>query len=165
MDRRFFLGYCGVAGTSILFASDPKPKRSLSKNAYELIAAVQRHMFPEATGIPSAVSFGATQFLVEAIIHPLYDKDMRKYVIEGAEELQSRTKQKFLSFDEQEREESLRAYEKTAYGSGWLDRIMLLSLEGLLSDPIYGGNREKSGWKAVGTAGGDPEPQVRYAGL
>ncbi len=165
MNRRFFLGYCGVISTTVLFASEQKPKIHLSPKIYKLIAAVQQHMFPRGGAIPSAVSFGATQFLAETIMHPLYDKDLRELVIEGTEELQSRTKYRFLSFDEQQKESALRDYEETAYGDRWLDRIMLLSLEGLLSDPIYGGNRNKSGWRALGTKGGDPEPKVRYVGL
>jgi len=97
-------------------------------------------------------------------MHPLYDRDIRTFVVEGAEELQRREGQQFLTYGRARREKALRAYERTVYGSGWLDRIMLLSLEGLLSDPIYGGNLQESGWKALGSRGGEPRPVVRYAG-
>ena len=165
MKRRWFLGLCAVGSVSILCASGQKQKVDLSNESYSVIAAVQQHMFPDGSSIPSAIVFHATQFIAETIIHPTYDKDIRKFVIEGAEELQSREKHQFLHYDIQQREKALRAYEETGYGSGWLDRIMLLSLEGLLSDPLYGGNRRELGWKVLQTKGGDPRPTSRYAQL
>ena len=163
MDRRWFLGFCATSGISVLSASGQKPKAGLPNEVYRVIAAVQQHMFPDGSSIPSAIAFHATQFTAETIMHPTYDKDIRKFVIEGAGELQSREKQQFLNYDTRQREKALRAYEETGYGSGWLDRVMLLSLEGLLSDPIYGGNSKKLGWKALRTRGGDPQPTSRYA--
>ena len=165
MDRRWFLGLCTTSGISVLSASGQKPKVGLSGEVYSVIAAVQQHMFPDKSSIPSAIAFHATQFTAETIMHPTYDKDIRKFVIEGAEELQNREKQQFLNYDTRQREKALRAYEETGYGSGWLDRIMLLSLEGLLSDPVYGGNSKELGWKALQTRGGDPRPTSRYLQL
>ncbi len=171
MDRRRFIGACAVAGASTaltasaMTASNKKREAGLPKETYLLIEAVQKHMFPEGNVIPAAGEFHATEFLSQTVMHPTFDKDIRKFVIEGAEELQSREKQKFLSYGERQKEKALRAYEDTEYGSGWLDRIMLLSLEGLLSDPIYSGNFRESGWKSLATRGGDPRPTVRYAGL
>ncbi|HHH37063.1 MAG TPA: gluconate 2-dehydrogenase subunit 3 family protein, partial [Epsilonproteobacteria bacterium] len=162
MDRRWFLGASMVGGASVLLASGHKKEREVPDSALCVIEAVQQHMFPEGSLLPSAQTFHASEFLAETIIHPAYDKDIRKFVIEGAMELQSREKQHFLAYDTERKEKALRAYEETSYGSGWLDRIMLLSLEGLLSDPLYGGNFGQSGWKALHTKGGDPHPSTRY---
>jgi len=164
MKRRGFLGACAVVGGAVLLGSEQKPAAVLPKDIFSLIAGVQQHMFPEGSTLPSAGEFNATHFLQETVMHPLYDRDIRKFVIEGAEELQYREKQQFLTYDMVHRERALRAYEKTAYGSEWLDRVMLLSLEGLLSDPIYGGNIHESGWISLQTRGGEPRPVVRYAG-
>ena len=165
MNRRWFLGVCAIGSISVVYASGEKSKAGLPNEVYAVIAAVQQHMFPDGSSIPSAAVFHATQFTAETIMHPTYDKDIRKFVIEGAEELQSREKQQFLNYDTRQREKALRAYEETGYGSGWLDRIMLLSLEGLLSDPLYGGNSGELGWKALQTKGGDPRPTSRYVQL
>ena len=163
MNRRHFIGSCIVAGMPALFASERKTEPDFPSDAYAVIEAVQQHMFPEGNLLPGAKRFHATPFLAETVMHPSYDKDIRVFVIEGAEELQTREKQKFLNYDEAQREKALRSYEETVYGSGWLDRILLLSLEGLLSDPLYGGNYGMSGWKALETRGGEPRPTVRYA--
>jgi len=162
MDRRWFLGASIVGGTSALLASGQKEKTEVPDNAFRVIGAVQQHMFPEESLLPSAQTFRAREFLAETIMHPAYDKDIRKFVIEGAMELQSREKQHFLAYDVERKEKALRAYEETSYGSGWLDRIILLSFEGLLSDPLYGGNFGQSGWKALHTRGGEPRPVTRY---
>jgi len=164
MDRRRFLSVSIISSVLPLIASGDRQRAVLPKDSYPLIAAVQQHMFPENGIVPSAKKFHATRFLEETIMHPTYDKDIREFIIEGAQELQRREKNRFLTYAPTEIEKALRSYEKTEYGSGWLDRIMLLSLEGMLSDPVYGGNYLESGWKALGTKGGDPRPTVRYAG-
>jgi len=74
-------------------------------------------------------------------------------------------KGKFLNYNTGQKENALRAYEEDSTGEGWLDRIMILSLEGLLSDPIYGGNFGESGWRSLHTRGGDPRPKTRYIEL
>ena len=163
MNRRHFLGTCVIGCTPALFASEKSIQAIFPNKAYAVIAAVQQHMFPEGNSIPGAKSFRATPFLAKTVMHPTFDKEIRTFVIEGAEELQIREKQRFITHDEVQKEKALRSYEKTTYGSGWLDRIMLLSLEGLLSDPIYGGNDSMLGWKSLQTKGGEPRPRVRYA--
>jgi hypothetical protein len=164
MNRRWFLGVCAAGGASTLLASEQEETTKISDDSYRTIEAVQQHMFPRDSLLPSAQNFHATQFLIETIMHPTYDKDIRKFVIEGARELQSREKQHFLAYGIEQKEKALREYEETDYGSGWLDRIMLLSLEGLLSDPLYGGNYAQFGWSILQTKGGNPRPTIRYIG-
>ena len=166
MRRRAFLAVSALSAVSTMLASREFPaKRNLSKDHYALIEAVQLHMFPKDSRLPSATAFHATQFLQATIFHPSYDKDIKTFVIEGAEKLQEREKGRFLHYSEKKKEEALRSYEETSYGEGWLDRIMVLSLEALLSDPIYGGNFRQAGWSALQTKGGEPRPSTRYITL
>ncbi len=95
-------------------------------------------MFPEDSKLPSAASMHVTQFVFETITHKSYDRDIRAFVIEGAKELKKREKGQFVSMSEKEKENALRAYEETNYGSNWLSRILTLTMEGLFCDPIYG---------------------------
>ncbi len=125
------------------------------------IIAVQEHMFPQASKLSFAKETNVIQFVFETISHDSYDKDIRVFVIEGAQELISR-KKNFSSLSYDEKESVLRAYEKTSYGSTWLSRIMTLSMEGLFSDPIYGANVNKQGWKALNAYGGNPRPTIKY---
>ncbi|KYJ85622.1 gluconate 2-dehydrogenase subunit 3 family protein [Sulfurovum riftiae] len=166
MERRNFLIAGSLLGlSSVLHAKAPDAFAKDFNEVEALIAAVQEHMFPQGTKLPSAREMRATAFLFETVAHPSYDRDIRAFVIEGARELNSREKGKFTTYTDKEKERALRAYEETGYGSNWLSRIMTLSMEALLSDPIYGGNVKEKGWKALKTEGGQPRPKSRYISL
>jgi len=160
MFRRKFLIASTIFGlSSYLKAKELYPfKKSFSK-INPIIIAVQKHMFPEQSLSPSVIH--ANRFLLETITQKNYDKDIRIFIFEGAKELIHKEKA-FLSLPHKEKENALRAYENTEYGSAWLSRIMILTLEGLLSDPIYGANLKESGWKALDSFGGYPRPKSRY---
>ena len=166
MNRRVFLSLSAVTTTTtLLYPTESFHTHQLPKDIYQLIERVQEHLFPDGSVIPSAKEFKATVFLDGTLSHPSFDKDIKAFVIEGAESLQEREDYMFLTYDEARREKALRAFEETSKGSGWLNRIMILTLEGMLSDPLYGGNSGEFGWQALGTRGGDPRPTVRYVEL
>ena len=165
IKRRQFL----ILGSVLGFSSyiDAKEVTSFGKEFKEVkstIEAVQRHMFPADSKLPSALSMNVTQFLFETLSHKSFDRDIKAFVIEGAKELEIREKGHFVSMTRQEKERALRAYEETNYGSSWLSRIMTLTMEGLFSDPIYGSNIKEAGWKSVNAFGGLPRPKTRYVG-
>jgi len=166
MKRRNFLILGSVLGLSpYIEAKEISAFERSFKKVEPTISAVQEHMFPEGSKIPSAVSMNVTQFLFETITHKSYDKDIRVFVLEGAEELMQREKGQFTSMKSEVKEKALREYEETNYGSNWLSRIMTITMEGLFSDPIYGSNIKESGWKALGSYGGMPRPDSRYIEL
>ena len=166
MKRRNFLILGSVLGLSpYIQAKELSIFEKSFRKVESTISAVQEHMFPKGSKIPSAASMNVTQFLFETITHKSYDKDIRVFVLEGAEELMKREKRQFSSMNAKDREQALRAYEKTNYGSNWLSRIMTITMEGLFSDPIYGSNIKESGWKALDSYGGLPRPASRYISL
>jgi len=166
MKRRNFLILGSVLGLSpYIEAKEISAFERSFKKVEPTISAVQEHMFPKGSKIPSASSMNVTQFLLETITHKSYDKDIRTFVLEGAEELIKREKGQFISMDSKEKEDALRAYEETRYGSNWLSRMMTITMEGMFSDPIYSSNVKESGWKALGSYGGMPRPVSRYITL
>ena len=165
LKRRQFLIAGSLVGLSPYI--EAKSIRKFDKRFSALkstIAAVQAHMFPKGSKLPSAEEMNVVQFVFETITHPSYDKDIRLFVIEGAEEFIQREKTPFVSMSHENKERALRAYEKTGYGSSWLSRIMTLTMEGLFSDPIYGANKNEIGWKSIDAYGGQPRPTVKYVG-
>ena len=132
------------------------------KTVEATISAVQQHMFPEKSTLPSAKAMRVTRFLFETIRHKSFDRDIRAFTLEGAKELMKREKGRFTSMTSVDKEKALRAYEETNYGSSWLERIMTLTMEGMFSDPIYGSNVKEAGWKSVGSYGGFPRPKTKY---
>ena len=166
IKRREFLIFGSLLGLgSCVHAKERSSFDAEFKKVEATIATVQEHMFPRGSKLPSAKEMKAVQFLYETISHKSYDRDIRAFVIEGAQELIKREKGNFLSMSDKEREEALRAYEETGYGSAWLERIMTLTMEGLFSAPVYGSNIQEAGWRAVGSYGGYPRPKTRYLEL
>lgn len=157
MTRRGFVIACGVVP---LIGGDINV--GLSKDIYNHIEAIQEHFFPKDSTLPSAKEFRAIEFLNSTIYHKSFDRDIRELVIDGAKEFIKYSKGKFLTYNRKEREKLLREYEESSSGANWLSRIMVLSIEALLSDPIYGGNFKKSGWIALKTDAGEPRPKSRY---
>jgi hypothetical protein len=135
------------------------------KEVEAIIFAVQKHMFPNKNKLPSAKRMKVNDFLLDTMLHKSFDKDIRVFVLEGAQTFDKREKGLFLSMTTVEKEKSLRAYENTSYGSAWLSRIMTLTMEGLFSDPIYGANIKEAGWKSLESYGGVPKPTKKYLGL
>jgi len=166
MQRRDFLILGSLVGLSPYAVSKMvRLEDKTIKEVEKTIQAVQEHLFPEGSKIPSARSMHATQYLFDAIGHESYDKDIREFVIEGARELKVREKGRFVSLSAAEKEKALRSYEETNYGSNWLGRIMTLTMEGMFGDPIYGSNTKEFGWKALHSYGGQPRPKTRYITL
>jgi len=166
IERRQFIILSSILSMSPYLQAKENSKFKKKFEVVEnTIRAVQEHMFPEASKLPGAKSMNATVFLYDTISHKSYDKDIRAFVIEGAKELSRREKGKFVTLTTAEKEKSLRAYEETNYGSSWLSRIMTLTMEGILSDPIYGANIKEAGWKSISSYGGFPRPKTKYMGL
>ena len=166
MKRRKFLILGSLLGLSpYIEAKDISAFEKEFAEVEPTLRAVQEHLFPEGTKLPSAKSMNLTQFLFETMRHKSFDKDIKAFVLEGAQELEKREKGAFVSLSETKKEEALREYEQTEYGSSWLARMMTLSLEGLLSDPIYGSNVQEKGWSAISSYGGFPRPRSRYIEL
>jgi len=166
MKRRNFLILGSMLGlTPYIEAKEFSSFDKAFQKVEPTIASVQAHMFPDGSKLPSAMSMNVTQFLFETIKHKSYDKDIRAFVLEGAEELIKRENGRFVSMPDNEKEKALRAYEETNYGSNWLSRIMILTMEGMFCDPVYGSNIKGKSWKALGSYGGMPRPATRYIEL
>ena len=166
MKRRKFLILGSIFGLSpYMQAKEMSDFEKTFKKLEPTLSAVQGHLFPEGSKIPSAKSMNVTQFLFETIMHKSFDRDIKAFVLEGAKELEKREKGRFVSLSKEEKEKALRAYEATEYGSSWLSRMITLSMEGLFSDPIYGSNIQEEGWKSISSYGGFPRPKTRYIEL
>ena len=163
MKRRQFLILGSLLGVSpYMQVKEINTFSKAFKKVESTIAAVQEHMFPDGSKLPSAKAMHTTQFLYETITHKSYDRDIKAFVLEGAQELISREKGRFVSMSPSEKEKALRAYEETNYGSSWIERMMTLTMEGMFSAPIYGSNIKEAGWKSVQSYGGYPRPKTKY---
>jgi hypothetical protein len=166
MKRRDFIALSALSGASCCLHAETirTPQHAAFVRVRSLILAVQEHMFPPQGKLPSAKSMRTIHFAEETLFHPTYDRDIRTFVIEGAQELLQREPH-FLSYDTKAKESALRQYEQTTHGRNWLSRIMILTMEAIFSDPVYGSNIKEAGWRSVQSFGGEPRPQTRYIEL
>jgi len=168
MNRRLFISLSAIGGVSTLISADniiEERKDRLPKDIYLTLEAIISHFFPSIGHLPSAQEFGAMEFLDSTIYHRTFDRDIRDFIIRGAESFIRESRGAFLKYNQIERERVLREFESSSIGGDWLSRIMILSMEALLSDPIYGGNIRESGWRALDIDEGKPQPSVRFVEL
>jgi hypothetical protein len=164
--RRFFLWLGAILPlASSLNAKEPIPWHKEFEQLQPLIEAVQQHLFPSNGTLPSAKEMKSGAFLFDTMAHSSFDRDIRAFVLEGAKEFETQTKGSFIAMSHDAKEEALRAYEKRRDGKAWISRLMIITIEGLLGDPIYGSNIDQKGWKALGVTPNLPQPKERYLGV
>ena len=163
LKRRSFLIFTSILGLSSYLNAGKNSKFDMEFKKVKLtIASVQEHMFPKGGLLPYAKDIKATQFLYETINHKSYDRDIKQFIIDGANEFIRREGRGFASMTESEKEKALRSYEESKRGQMWLNWIMTLTMEAMFSDPIYGSNIKEIGWSAIDSYGGYPRANKRY---
>lgn len=167
MNRRTFITLLASAAASYPLSALterrlqqlPAPKL---KDPWKTIAAVQEHLFPADEHSPGAQDIQALNFLQSMITAPDVEDSERKHITNGAGWLNDLSiqvyKHKFIELDENNREKILRKIEQSRAGSRWLSLLMSYLIEALLSDPIYGGNKNSAGWKWLEHQPGFPTP-------
>jgi gluconate 2-dehydrogenase gamma chain len=119
---------------------------------------------------PGALEAGVPEYIDRMLQTPAMEQ-MRKNFLPGLAALERRAQKMFkTSFSEAtaaQKDELLTLFKNSPEGSGearWYEMLVVLTLEGFLGDPSYGGNRGEVGWKLVGfelvgrNAKGDPQP-------
>jgi gluconate 2-dehydrogenase gamma chain len=127
---------------------------------WQTVRAVQNHLFPASNGFPGADQLNALAYLQNKFQRPLADKSDEEFVFRGVGWLndfsQSEYKTAFININADQKESLLRKIANSQAGENWLSMILTNLIEALLTDPIYGGNFEGKGWKAVGHIPGYP---------
>lgn len=162
MKRRHFLcwsmGATLAAGLSPVQAKNWMPDFSAIKlgvtgmNAghWQVIAAVQAHLFPAESTAPGAAEVNAAPYLQWVLSDPGLENSTRVFFREGTEKVMTLSSKQFsrpfpaLSADEKEK--LLRQTEATQEGKQWLREMLNYILEATLTDPVYGGNPGGIGW-------------------
>ena len=154
MKRRLFLSLpIGVT----LFVSFACAKK---EDSWAVIESVQEHLFPKSTKYPSAKSFQALRYLKMVSHHDSFDKEDLDFIQQGARELEKRGYKSIMI--KSEKEQMLREFSKSQFGKNWISLLLNYTLEAMLSDPLYGGNKDEKGWRAYKHHAGVPRPTKRF---
>ena len=123
---------------------------------------VQEHLFPHMEGSPGAKDLQATLYLKRELADPRVSRRETNFIIKGVEWLNDMAMKtqsaRFVDLGVEKREAVLRQIEKSKEGQRWISLVIYYVIEALLTDPIYGGNPDGSGWKWLSHHAGFPRP-------
>ena len=162
MTRRVFILSTLVAGTALALLPQGA-KTHIKIKPFKVIEAVQEVLFPKGLQAPSASEFGATNYLLTVSTHSSFWADDLKFLVFGAD-MFINEETDFFTMTSKEKEESLRDFvESNPKGERWVSLLLFYTLEALLSDPLYGGNKNELGWKWLKHNTGQPQPKKIFA--
>ena len=160
MKRREF-----IVATSILSASTVLNSKEIKNDdtlSWLVIDNVFDILFPKTKTMPSAKEFKATSYLQINSKHKSFDEDDIDYILQGALDFND-SFPNFLKSTQKQKENIIEKTNSSEYGQGWLTKLVYYGMEAMLSDPIYGGNKDEQGWKSLNHQTGRPQPKQKYA--
>lgn len=123
-----------------------------SNDGWSVIGDVQKHLYPDSP------HFDAMLYLRLASRHRTFND--KAFLFDGLKKLQKLGYK--VSLSSAQKEKLLREFSKSEFGENWISMLLNYTLEALFSDPIYGGNVKKFGWRSFGHNPGFPRPKNRY---
>ncbi len=175
ISRREFMTRMGALGSLALsypasalaeLRQSKKPAMAdwQKQSEWQTLAQVQEILFPAAEDIPGATDIGATIYLHRAIENPDADGEDKDFIFRGVGWLngltQERHKKTFLQLNEVQQQKIIEVIVKSRAGRNWVSTLLNYTLEALLMDPVYGGNKNGIGWKWLAHQPGYPRPPV-----
>jgi len=145
-----------------------KSNQVLNTKQLDLVIAVQNILFPKDVNGPGAIDFNAHKYLVWVLSDTRLDPDENNYVINGLkwleETAQEENNQAFLQLTKKEQVALIHHISTTNWGESWLSVMLTLIFEAMISDPIYGFNKNEIGREWLQHEAGFPRPtkETRY---
>jgi gluconate 2-dehydrogenase gamma chain len=143
---------------------EPSKLIGLSSSEWRVMDSVLNHLFPSEKNAPGASDIYATAWLHNALVMPDVDASHRDFMRDGLLQLEKLSHKihntSFVNLTEEKRESTLRTLEEDPDGRAWLRETLRYILEALLTDPVYGGNPNRIGWKWLQHQAGFPLPVV-----
>ena len=139
----------------------------LPVNQQKMLHQVLHFLFPASNNSPGIEQINAEFHINNYLTDPLIDSDEQKYVINGIqwlnESAQELSKAGFLSLNQTQQLTTLQNIIKTSWGESWLSKLLTLTFEALLLDPLYQVNTGEAGWKWLQHQPGQPRPKPGIA--
>lgn len=153
-----FLSACSHKNTGKL-----KPfANRLDHDQLEIVKIVQNILFPNDGNGPGALDIHAHNYLQWVMSDPRMEREEVEYIINGTgwvdETAQEDYSKDFISLSREDQEQLINKISKQSWGEDWLSFLLTYIFEALLSDPLYGGNPEETGWKWLKVYPGYPRP-------
>jgi len=132
----------------------------------QTISLVQEDLFPQSVGVPTKKEINATAYLALILQHPRVTNQDKEYIKNGVkwlnEEAVSKYKKVYTKLTPTQRQAVLKDISLQRWGEVWISDILKYIFEAMLGDPIYGINKNESGWKWLKHSAGLPRPKEAY---
>ncbi len=134
----------------------------LTNSDLKIIRSVQDILFPKYKDTPSAKEVKADRYLLWVLSDTKQDPDENEYVINGIQWLEETAietfSESYLDLNRTEKEKLIKIISAENWGESWLSKLLTLIFEAAFSDPLYGSNPNKIGWKWIKHNPGLPRP-------
>lgn len=128
----------------------------------QTISLVQKDLFPDTANTPKSDDINAYYYLHAILNHSRVTDQDKDFIRSGVkwlnEESVEKYKKIYTKLSAGERQNILQEISQSGWGDNWIRTIMTYLLEAMLGDPIYGGNKNQSGWKWLNHKSGLPRP-------
>ncbi len=129
--------------------------KTFTDTEWDIVSAACERVLPKDED-PGALDANVPEYIDRILQSPQLQK-MKADFIPGIAALDRRSNRMFqkgfVSATAAQQDELLAIFKDSPDKSGeqrWYETLIVLSLEGFLGDPSYGGNKDKVGWKLVG---------------
>ncbi|MHB8875312.1 MAG: gluconate 2-dehydrogenase subunit 3 family protein [Myxococcaceae bacterium] len=130
---------------------------TFTSEEYAIVSAACERLLPRDQD-PGALEAGVPVYIDRMLQSPMLQQ-MKEDFLSGTAALDRRANRMFkLGFAEAapaQQDELLKLFKNSAAGTGeahYYELLMVLTLEGFLGDPSYGGNKDGVGWALIGFA-------------
>ena len=164
INRRDFFQYSGMVGVALVVGLAAKKyalNSSATTDTYKVFEALIEHMFADTDGYVTS-KLNVLGYFKAVLTDKRIAIQSRDYLVKGAKWLDETAfedyDRAFINLSSSEKEVLLQKISMLHWGDNWLYKMMSYYFEAVFSDPIYGGNLEKVGWKWLDFHPGFPRP-------
>ena len=155
-SRRTFF-QTAFLGTSLLFISGKGVFASVTP--LQTLELVQVDLFPQ-TMVENANAFA---YLSVILKHSHISNENKQFLRNGTrwlnEEAVKEYKEVYTKLNKHQRQNILKIIAKESWGRSWIKTVLTYIMEATLGDPIYGINKNETGWKWLEHESGLPRPK------
>lgn len=152
--------------------SAPGPGKTLSARAWAVVEAATARLVP-SDDLPGAREANVVGFIDAELAAPHF-RSFHREIERGSVVLDGLATKRFgrgfVACTGGQQDEILAAVqggegaEEDLAPAHFFQVLLTLTLEGLLGDPVHGGNRDEAGWKLIGYAPREPRPHGDHHG-
>lgn len=143
------------AGTKALPQALTTSHLTFTNEDFAIVAAAAERVLPKDEDA-GALDANVPEY-IDRILQTQQLANMKKNFVPGVAALDRRAQRMFkvgfAAATPEQQDEVLTIFKNSPESSGearWYEMLVVLTLEGYLGDPTYGGNRDQVGWKTVG---------------